>query len=137
MAYLPRKTIAVATIAVMAMTSVPIAPSIASIIPTDKVIAEQSPASAERARVNAFVSRQDVQSKLKQYGVDPAEAASRVAALSDAEIAQIAVKLDNMPAGQDALGTVVGAALVVFIVLLITDIACLTRVFDFTRCAAP
>jgi hypothetical protein len=42
-----------------------------------------------------------------------------------------------MPAGQDALGTVVGAALVVFIVLLITDIACLTRVFDFTRCAAP
>jgi hypothetical protein len=134
MPYQPNKTIALIAIAAIALSSVPVAPSMASIIPTDRIIAQQTSAE-ERARVNAFIAREDVQTKLETYGVEPAEAASRVAALSDAEVADLASRIDRLPAGQDAIGTVVGAALVVFIVLLITDIACLTRVFPFTRCA--
>jgi hypothetical protein len=40
-----------------------------------------------------------------------------------------------MPAGQDAATAVIGAAVTIFIILLITDILCLTHVFNFTRCA--
>jgi hypothetical protein len=33
------------------------------------------------------------------------------------------------------VGPIVGAAVLIFIILLITDILCLTSVFNFTRCA--
>ena len=58
---------------------------------------------------------------------------NRVAGLSDAEVRQIAGHLDQLPAGQSALGIVIGAALFIFIVLLITDLLGLTNVFPFVR----
>ena len=66
-------------------------------------------------------------------GVDPAEAARRVGGLSDAEVQRIAGELDRLPAGQGAVGAVIGAALLIFIVLLITDLLGLTDVFPFVR----
>jgi hypothetical protein len=66
-------------------------------------------------------------------GVDPAEAAQRVAGLSDAEVQQIAGHLDQLPAGQSAVGAILGAALLIFLVLLITDLLGLTDVFPFVR----
>ena len=68
--------------------------------------------------------------------MNPDEATARVAALSDAEIGQIADRLDSLPAGQDAATAIIGAAVTIFIILLITDLLCLTSVFNFTRCAA-
>ena len=47
---------------------------------------------------------------------------------------QIADRLDSLPAGQDAATAIIGAAVTIFGILLITDILCLTRVFHFTRC---
>jgi hypothetical protein len=46
---------------------------------------------------------------------------------------RLAQKLDQLPAGGDGLGVVIGAALVVFIVLLITDILGYTDVFTFVK----
>jgi hypothetical protein len=66
-------------------------------------------------------------------GVDPAEARARVAALTDDELAQVAGRLDALPAGGDGLGVVLGVGLVVFLVLLVTDILGYTRVFPFVR----
>ena len=65
--------------------------------------------------------------------VDPEEAARRVAGLSDEEIEQIAGRLDDLPAGEGALGAVIGAILVIFLVLLITDLQGLTDVFPFVK----
>jgi len=39
------------------------------------------------------------------------------------------------PAGTGALGTVVGAIVLIFLVLLVTDILGFTKVFPFTRTA--
>jgi hypothetical protein len=134
MAYKPGKaTIAAVTLA-FSMTLIPIAPASAGMISTDRII-EQDQTNADRERVNAFVAREDVRQEFQKQGVNPDEAAARVAALSDVEIGQIARKLDNMPAGQDAATAVIGAAVTIFIILLITDILCLTHVFNFTRCA--
>ena len=134
MAYKPgRATIAAVTLA-FSTTLIPIAPASAGMISTDRII-EQTQTNADRERVNAFVARDDVRKEFQKQGVNPDEAAARVAALSDIEIGQIAQKLDNMPAGQDAATAVIGAAVTIFIILLITDILCLTHVFNFTRCA--
>lgn len=88
-----------------------------------------------RDRVMNLLQKDEVVQKLQELGVDPAEARQRVASLSDAEIDQINTKIDQLPAGADAAGAIIGTALVVFVVLLITDILCWTKVFKFTRCA--
>ena len=85
----------------------------------------------DRARVMAFLDRQDVQQVMELQGVAAEEARQRVAVLSDDEVRQIAQAMDQLPAGGDGLGVIIGAAVLVFIILLITDIAGLTHVFSF------
>ena len=77
--------------------------------------------------------REDVQQQLTLLGVDPDEAAERVAGLSDEELRQIAGQLDELPAGESTVGILVGAALIVFLVLLITDLQGLMDVFSFVK----
>ncbi len=84
----------------------------------------------ERVRVERLLERADVQEQLKALGVDPAQAKARVAALSDDEAAALAARIDSLPAGG---ADIIGALLLVFIVLLITDILGLTKVFPFTK----
>lgn len=125
-----RKPVAAILIGAMTAISVPIAPAQAALVGTDRII-EQTEGSA-RERVAAFLEREDVVAQLEALGISPAEAQSRVAALSDQEISEIAGKLDTLPAG-GVLGALIGAALIVFIVLLITDLLGFTSVFGFTN----
>lgn len=119
-------------IAAMLAFSMPLGAARAALVGTDRVI-EQTEVQADRARVAAFFTREDVRRQFTARGVDPDEAAARVASLSDAEIAGIADRIDRMPAGQDAVGSIVGAALVVFLVLLITDLLGYTDIFPFIK----
>lgn len=104
----------------------------AKMVGTDAMIAEQQ-ADGQRAHVVDFMAREDVKQIMTQYGVDPAEAQLRVDSLSDEELANIARSIDQLPAGGSAVGTVVGAALIIFLVLLITDIVGLTHVYPFVN----
>ena len=80
-----------------------------------------------------ILERADVQQQLQAHGVTLEQAKARVAALSDAEAAQLTAQIDSLPAGGDALGALITAALIVFLVLLLTDILGLTKVFPFTK----
>lgn len=104
----------------------------AQLIDTNTVIAVQQ-GEASRERVAAFLGREDVQQAMIQHGVDAAEARQRVASLSDAELARISQVMEQLPAGGSAVGAIVGAAVLIFIVLLITDILGLTNVFSFVN----
>ena len=84
-----------------------------------------------RARITAFLERQEVQEALVQKGIDPTQAKKRVASLTDQEISRICKMLDKLPAGGDGVGAVVGAIVLIFFVLLITDLLGLTNVFPF------
>src|SRR3954463_5080025 len=99
-------------------------PAQAGMLPTDAVTKE---------RITGFLDRSDVRAKLESMGVNPADAKARVAALSDDEATQLAAKIDQLPAGADAGGALIGALLIIFIVLLITDILGVTKVFPFTK----
>jgi hypothetical protein len=70
---------------------------------------------------------------LEQMDVDPQTIEERVAAMTDEEASKFAQEIDTLPAGSDALGSLVGAAVFIFVLLLITDILGLTKVFNFTR----
>jgi len=88
---------------------------------------------ANRERVAAFLGREDVQQVMIQNGVDAVEAQKRVDSLSNAELTKIANSMEQLPAGGDAVGAVVGAAVFIFVVLLITDLLGLTHVFSFVN----
>jgi hypothetical protein len=98
----------------------------AGIVSTDTMVA-----GAERERLASLLERSEVRARLVDLGVDPAQARERVAALSDREAAQLAAQLEKLPAGGDILG----AAVLIFLVLLFTDIMGYTKVFPFTRSA--
>jgi hypothetical protein len=83
-----------------------------------------------RALLEQTLARADVMAGLQARGVSVEAARARVAALTDAEAAQVAAQIDQAPAaGSDVLGVL----LTIFVVLLITDILGFTKVFPFTR----
>jgi hypothetical protein len=99
-------------------------------ISTDAALAVATK-SAERERVLRFLDRAEVQQQLQARGVNATDAKARVAALGDAELAQLAGQIDSLPAGGDV--GVLGFILVVFLVLLLTDILGFTHIFPFTK----
>lgn len=82
-----------------------------------------------REQLERTLSRADVAAALQARGVSVDAARERVAALTDAEAAQVAARIDAAPAGGDVLGTIV----FIFVVLLVTDILGFTKIFPFTR----
>lgn len=131
-----KRLIVILLVAVFGFQSLAIVPAQAAMVSTGDVLAGESSLMTDRDRLNALMQREDVRQEFRRQGVDPDEAAARVAALSDSEVAEISQRIDELPAGQSALGIIVGAVVLIFIVLLITDLLCLTSVFNFTRCAA-
>lgn len=116
---------------VLLVTSLPLGFANAALITTDQVIGDSAP--EERGKVEAFLQREDVRSQMVALGVDPHEADARVASLSDAEIRQIAGQIDNLPAGKGVVVALIGAAVLIFLVLLVTDLLGLTHVFPFVN----
>jgi hypothetical protein len=94
---------------------------------------QQPVAVSSKEKVVQFVAREEVAKSFREMGVDPQMVEERLASLSDEELTQIASHIDTLPAGGDAVGSLISAAVFVFVVLLITDLLGLTRVFSFTR----
>lgn len=103
----------------------------AGMISTETVLAGQT-GDNERAQVSAFFARDDVRQSLMTHGLAADEVAARIAGLSDAEITRIANELDRLPAGA-GFGTVIGAVIFIFVVLLVTDILGYTKIFTFVQ----
>lgn len=97
-------------------------PAHAAMVTTDAALDHQ--------RIAGLLARADVQERLRAHGVDPAEARQRAAALTDVEAAQLVSNIEDLPAG--GIG-IVGAIVLVFLVLLVTDILGYTKVFPFTK----
>jgi hypothetical protein len=85
-------------------------------------------ASSNRDRLASMLDRADIVAHLELYGVDSADVKARVAALTDDEAAQLAGKMDSLPAGG-----LLELILIVFLVLVITDLLGYTKIFPFTK----
>lgn len=102
----------------------------AAMISTEQVAESSitSQGNQDRTLIVAALSREDVQAALVARGIDPAQAQDRVAALTDEEASVVASQLDTAPAGG-----IIGAIVLIFLVLLLTDIIGFTKIFPFTR----
>ena len=87
----------------------------AAVIGTDQVV------QSERERVKAALERPDVVQALKKMGVDANNAAARVDAMSDSEVAQLANLVDLLPAGGQAFTN--QQLIIILLIVLILVIA--------------
>jgi hypothetical protein len=75
---------------------------------------------AALSRIESNLTREDVRKAVIGLGVDPSQARERVAALTDAEVAQLDQQLANLPAGGDGGWILLVIVLTVIIVLFAT-----------------
>lgn len=92
--------------------ALPQSPAYAGLIPTE---------GSERDRVMALIERPELAQQLEKMGIPQNEAKARVAAMSEAELASLAGKLDALPAGgalsnQDLLFIVIIILLIVILI---------------------
>lgn len=106
-------------------------PNAQATLVTSEQVADTEATQHDRDRLRALIDRSDVREQLQSRGISTVAAQARVDALTDKEIASLSGELDNLPAG----GDIIGLLLTIIIVLIITDILGLTKVFSFTRSA--
>lgn len=110
----------------------PVGVAQASIVDTESAL-DAAGSQVYRDRLHAFLAREDVRVQLVAWGVDAREAQARVDALSNREVKTLAERLDRLTAGQDVVGPIVGAIVLIFLVLLVTDLLGLTNIFPFVK----
>jgi hypothetical protein len=114
----------------MLTVSAPWGAARAALVPTDSVISGMT-ADQDRQTVMNFLAREDVASQFTAFGVSRDEAMARVSAMSNDELRQFAGRIDQLPAGQDGFGIAVLILVILFVVLVITDLTGVTDVFPF------
>jgi hypothetical protein len=117
---------------IMLFIAIPYQPLLAAMVTTEETF-NQIKAQDARDNLKTLLSRNDIKNALISQGIDPDEAKARIDSLSDSEVIEVSDKIERLPAGGGALGALIGAALIVFLVLLITDILGYTDVFPFVK----
>jgi len=115
------KIVSILMAVLMLMISAPVSSVFAAMIGTEALLVNPDTSDA-RDQLRSFLDRKDVQAELTARGIDPAEAKARVDSLSDAEVMQIADKIDGLPAGGDFWGTFVFVLVIIFVTLLVLEI---------------
>ena len=121
---------AVAVVMSMGLTAGPMGAAQAALVGTEQAL-RLGEATAARDQIDALFRRADIRHRFVDWGVDPDEAAARVASLSDRDVIILARRLEQTEAGQGGVTEPVGAMLMVVIILVFTDIAGMTDVFTF------
>ncbi len=116
----------------LALLQFPAGAAQASIVGTERAL-DAVGSQVHRDRIHAFLAREEVRAQLVAWGVDLGEAQARVDALSDREVKALAERLDGLTAGQDVVGPIIGAIVLIFLVLLVTDLLGLTDIFPFVK----
>lgn len=99
-------------------------PAVAGVVGTSEAMVAGQSGDA-LARVRGVLARDDVRDRMIELGVSPAEVEGRLAALTQAELNELADRLDQAPAGGDFL-VVVG---IVFVVLMILEFTGVIDIF--------
>ncbi len=101
----------------------------AGVISTESAVTQQA-VQYDRAQLLQAINEQGVRDQLSSLGVDPGQVEQRIQTLTGDELAQLNAQIQDMPAGQSALGVLA----TIFIVFIITDMLCATDIFNFVNC---
>ena len=125
------RPVSIFLVMLMLIISLPYQSALAALIGTEELVRSQEAVEA-RAYIASVLAREDIQNALIARGIDPIEAQARVETLTDQEAIQVASTMEQLPAG-GVIGYIVGLAVLVFLVLLVTDILGYTDIFPFVK----
>ena len=125
------KPISMVVAVFMLMLSLLYQTAMAALIGTEDLVSSQK-ATEARAYINTVLAREDIQQLLMARGIDPIEAQARVGVLTDQEAIRMAETMENLPAG-GSIAYIFGLAVLVFLVLLVTDLLGYTNIFPFVK----
>ncbi len=91
----------------------------AELVSTPQVVAQPASVVQDRALIQAFVARQDVQKQLESLGLSHVITAERVALLSDSEARELARKIREMPAGGNLSNLSSSDIIIILLVLIV------------------
>jgi hypothetical protein len=100
----------------------------AAIVSTSEMVATEQ-TKVDREYLLKSLEREEVRTALTSQGVDLEMAKQRIASMTDEEVKALNQKMEEMPAG----GGVVGVVIIIFLVLVITDLVGWTDVFPFVN----
>ena len=115
------KVVSILMTLILVIIFTPVPSVLAAMVGTEAVLVNQDTQNA-RDQLRSFLNREDVQSQLTLRGIDPAEAKARIDSLSDAEVMQIADKIDQLPAGGSFWGTVLFVTIIACVVLVVLEL---------------
>lgn len=97
----------------------------AAVFSSEQVIANQQ-FNFNKQQVLSYVDSAEVQNKLIELGVSPADAKQRIANMTAEELSALNSQMNEMPAGG-----IVGVVVTVLVVVVVTDLMGLTDVYPF------
>jgi hypothetical protein len=105
---------------VVAMFVIGIAPNVdAGFSPSQLTGAARVDRDTDLQRVRSFLEMKVVADRFAQLGFSPKEVDSRLSALNDEQLHQVALKVNDLKVGGDGVGVVIALLIVVLIVILI------------------
>jgi hypothetical protein len=100
----------------------------AALVGTLQAVEASGTRAQDLAIVSSALAREQVRGQMEAMGVDPAAVDARVARLTDSELRSLADRMEQMPAGGDALA-VIG---IVFLILIILELVGVIDIFKKT-----
>ena len=125
------RPVGVFLVVLMVTSSLPYQSALAAMIGTEALMDSRRTVEA-REYISSVFAREDIQRALIARGIDPIEAQARVGTLTDQEAIQFADTMEQLPAG-GIIAYIVGLSVLVFLVLLLTDIYGYTDIFPFVK----
>jgi hypothetical protein len=109
---------------VVAMIIISIAPRVeAGFAPSEVVDMKQIDRTAELEKIQSILETKAVHERLTQFGLSQDEITDRLSQLSDEQIHQLALQLDDLRVGQDsALGVIIAVLVIVILVIVILQL---------------
>src|SRR6266516_1158837 len=114
-----KRTVTRALVVSLCTLGLPIPAVQAELVATDRVEATRQDG---RELLGSLFDRADVRAALERNGVSADDAKARVNALSDDEVERLAARFDSLPAAGNGFESALWLGVLVFLILLVTDI---------------
>lgn len=108
---------------VVAMFIISIAPRVdAGFAPSEIIDLKPGDRTAEIEKIQNVLETKAVSERLSQFGLNQDEIAGRLSQLSDEQIHQFALQLDDLRVGQDAAGVIIAVLVIIILVIVILQL---------------
>lgn len=108
---------------VVALFMISIVPRVeAGFAPSEIIDLKPEDRGANIDKIQSVLETKAVRERLSQFGLNQDEIAERLSQLSDKQIHQLALQLDDLRVGQDAAGVIIAVLVIIILIIVILQL---------------